>query len=97
MTLKELTENWKCIGALVVTAGLLCGAALGVDDRYAKSQDLKQLQRSTNYSNFQMRLSSLRKLCSQNMCDQNDKNTIKWLEAQIKLIEKEMGISDGTS
>lgn len=91
MTFKEITENWKCIGALVVTAGLLCGATLGVDQRYAKQQDLKQLQMSSNYSNFQMRLASLKKLCAQNMCTPNDRATIIWLQQQIKYIESQMG------
>lgn len=91
MTLKEITENWKCIGALVATAVVLCGTALGVDQRYAKQQDLKQLQLSSNYSNFQMRLASLRNLCAKNMCTSNDIATIKWLEQQIKIIEKQMG------
>lgn len=105
MTLKQLTDNWKCIGVIVATAVALCGTAVGFDQRYAKSVDLKQLQLSSNYNNFQMRLDSLRTPYVTYKSDgtafidyakmpRETVQQIKWLEKQIKILEKQMGISD---
>lgn len=89
--LKDITEDWKCLVAIVMAAGMLCGAAIGVDNRYAKAADLKQMQQAQNYSNFQMRLAALKELCKTKPCSQDTKATMAWLESQIKLIEREMG------
>jgi hypothetical protein len=92
MELKQLTDNWKCIGIIVATAVALCGTAIGFDERYAKQVDLKQLQLSSNYSNFQMRLAALENLCAKSECSPNDRATIQWLKQQIRLIESQMGM-----
>ena len=94
MNLKTFTDNWKCIGVIVATAVALCGTAVGFDSRYAKSVDLKQLQMAQNYSNFQMRLAALMELCSKSPCDANTKQTIRWLQSQIKMIENQMGMTN---
>jgi hypothetical protein len=67
---------------------------VGAELHFAKASDLKQLQMAQNYSNFQMRLAALTDLCSKTQCDANTKQTIAWLRAQIKLIEKEMGMNN---
>ena len=85
MTLKNITENWKCIGVIVATAVALCGTAVGFDQRYAKSVDLKQLQLSSNYNNFQMRLDSLRAAYAGKPIPPEVQKQIDWLEHQIKL------------
>ena len=90
--LKRLAEEWKCIGIIVATAVALCGTAVGFDQRYAKSVNLKQLQLSANYNNFQTRLAALTKLCKTTACDADTIRTIKWLERQIRMIEAEMGM-----
>jgi len=95
MELKQLTDNWKCIGILVAVAVTLCGTAVGFDQRYAEQVDLKQLQMSSNYSNFQMRLAALNDLCAKSSCSPNDRATIEWLKHQIKLIEDAMKNGNG--
>ena len=90
MNLESITKEWKCIGVIVATAVALCGTAVGFDSRYAKSVDLKQLQISANYNNFQMRLDSLRATCESTRCTAETLRTIKWLEKQIKILEQQM-------
>lgn len=91
VSLKKIAENWKCIGIMVATAAALCTTAVTADNRYAKQQDLKQMQLSQNYNNFQMRLDSLKLACQNNQCNKETLDTIRWLEQQIKMIEKQMG------
>ena len=90
MSLESISKEWKCIGILVVTAVTLCGTAIAFDQRYAKQQDLKQMQLSANYNNFQMRLDSLRATCESTRCTAETLRTIQWLEKQIRLLEKQM-------
>ena len=98
MELKQLTDNWKCLGALVGVAVILCGTAIGVDQRYLLAaqgqqmqQQIYQMQLSQNYNNFQMRLDSLRAAYAGKPIPQEVQAQIRWLEAQIALLEKQMG------
>ena len=92
MQFPEITNTWKCIGIIVATAVALCTTAVGFDQRYAKSVDLKQLQLSSNYNNFQMRLDSLRAAYLGKPIPPEVQRQIDWLEKQLRLIEKEMGM-----
>ncbi len=99
MKLTTVTENWKCLVALVVGAATLCGIAVGVDHRYllaAQGQQMQQqiynMQLAQNYNNFQMRLDSLRAAYAGKQMPLEIQQQVKWLEQQIKLIEKEMGL-----
>ena len=94
MNFKQVTENWKCVGAIVATAVFLCGTAITADNRYAKQVDMKQMQLAQNYNNFQMRLDSLRAACEKSPCSAETIRTMQWLEKQIKLIEKAMEASN---
>ena len=97
MNLKQLTDNWKCIGALVATAAFLCATAIGVDHRYLLAaqgknmqQQIYQMQLSQNYNNFQMRLDSLKAAYAGKPIPPEVQQQINWLEKQIKLLEKQM-------
>jgi hypothetical protein len=90
MNLESISREWKCIGIIVATAVALCGTAVGFDQRYAKSADLRQLQISANYNNFQMRLDSLRAAYLGKPIPPEVQQQINWLEKQIKLLEAQM-------
>ena len=90
MNLESISKEWKCIGIIVATAVALCGTAVGFDQRYAKSADLRQLQISANYNNFQMRLDSLRAAYLGKPIPPEVQQQINWLEKQIKLLEAQM-------
>lgn len=99
MTLSDISKEWKCLVALVVGAATICGIAVGVDHRYllaaeGKSiqQQVYQMQISQNYNNFQMRLDSLRAAYLGKPIPPEVQQQINWLEAQIRLLEKQMGM-----
>jgi hypothetical protein len=97
--LKNLADNWKCVVALIVGAATICGIAVTVDHRYASAasqkalqQQVYQMQQAQNYNNFQMRLDSLRAAYAGKSVPPAVQQQMNWLEAQIKLIEKQMGM-----
>ena len=101
MDLKNLTDNWKCIVALIVGAATICGIAVGVDHRYASAasqkalqQQVYQMQLAQNYNNFQMRLDSLRAAYAGKSVPLEVQQQIDWLEKQIKLLEQQMGLTE---
>lgn len=101
MELKQLTDNWKCIGILVATAAALCGTAIAVDQRYAHAamqkemqQQIYTMQTQMNYNQFQMRLDSLQATCEKTTCTAETLRTIEWLKKQIKVLEKQMGLAE---
>ena len=103
MNLKTFTENWKCIGVIVGTAGLLCTTAVGVENRYAKAADVKVLQLNQNYSNFRTQLNQLTEpytICCKDgryyidysKMPKETYQTVQWLEREIANLERQMGL-----
>jgi hypothetical protein len=102
LKLAEISNQWKCVVALFVGAATLCGLAVGFDHRYllaAQGEQMQQqiyhMQVQSNYNNFLMRLDSLRAAYEGKPIPKPVQDQIRWLEAQIQLLEKEMGLTDG--
>ena len=103
MTLQDFTNNWKCIGAIVATAALLCTTAVGVETRYAKAADVRVLQLNQNYGNFRAQLNQLtspytvcckdgRYYVDYSKMPKETYQTVKWLEREIANLERQMGL-----
>ena len=97
--LKNLSDNWKCLVALIVGAATICGLAVGVDHRYLLAaqgkqmqQQIYQMQLAQNYNNFVMRLDSLRAAYRGRPIPPEVQAQIRWLEQQIAMLEQQMGL-----
>ena len=100
---KRITDNWKCVGAVVATGALLCTTAITADNRYAKAADVKVLQMNQNYSNFRAQLNQLispytacckdgRYFVDYSKMPKETYQTVQWLEREIATLEKQMGL-----
>lgn len=99
MKFSDISNQWKCLVALIVGAATLCGLAVGLDHRWLLAAEGKQMQQqiyqmqlSQNYNNFIMRLDSLRAAYAGKPIPPEVQAQIRWLETQIALLEKEMGM-----
>ena len=107
MKLPDIAEQWKCIVALFVGAGALCSLAVGATTYFATAAQLKEveirqdqqqqqmLQMNINqsYHNYLLRLDSLRAAYVDKPMPLEVKQQVEWLEKQLKILEKQMGIS----